>query len=632
VINAGNFTQLTELARWGRGTITDIDLSADGNWLAVAAGSGVYIHDINNLTVDPIAIETVGNVTAVTISPNGDKVALVIQRRKLQVWQTQPIQHLIDFEPRAIQATFSADGEHLAIQIENGVELISSTNGEIYQSFPGVYGAAFSKDNTILAVWNHSILKKYDWRTNTLLSESETLTHLESEYDPVGTAIQDAVFLPNGDMAILAPHINPNGFTGDYEIQKASDASLLFGHDYYNRFSEPIQYACNEPIFYWDLPTSATSYEIEITNDGQIVGLLFQDSGFSDDYTEYTSLQLFDIDNGESIETVGESIIDYKFAPDGQTWIAGFQDGRIEIRRISDGVVLESVEMYDPPILDIDVAPDSKWIGVTYLDEVRIYNQMDGALHHRFPAIEIAFAPDGQSFALGYEDGRIEQRDIKEGSLINSVKAHEDQISALTYLPSGNLLSAGFDCNIIEWEFSNMTQLSIWENYMVEGRVGDPVPKRIREFIVLPDGKSVLGQLYGRNFVVWSIADELLEPEPNPQESNGFQAMSPNGAFVAVHEHYVDEKHWDDTIIFLETFSNVASFSPDSILLIDGNDGHYIDAIHEGAIRLSQTSSMSKSHEVTPRTDSVMAIIFSPDGKLFYSGALDGVVRVWGIP
>ena len=40
-ITVENAAQVTELAHWGRGTITDIDLSADGNWVAVASGVGV---------------------------------------------------------------------------------------------------------------------------------------------------------------------------------------------------------------------------------------------------------------------------------------------------------------------------------------------------------------------------------------------------------------------------------------------------------------------------------------------------------------------------------------------------------------------------------------------------------------
>ena len=89
-ITAENAAQLTELARWGRGVIADITVSADGQWVAVAAGSGVYVHNVYDLNAPPRAVETTGNVTAVAVSSDGDKVALYLRHGQLQLWQTEP--------------------------------------------------------------------------------------------------------------------------------------------------------------------------------------------------------------------------------------------------------------------------------------------------------------------------------------------------------------------------------------------------------------------------------------------------------------------------------------------------------------------------------------------------------------
>jgi len=77
-IGLENVGQITELARWGRGVIRDIDLSENGRWLAVAAGSGAYIHDLQDLEAKPVAFEMTGDVTAVSISPTGDKIAIIM--------------------------------------------------------------------------------------------------------------------------------------------------------------------------------------------------------------------------------------------------------------------------------------------------------------------------------------------------------------------------------------------------------------------------------------------------------------------------------------------------------------------------------------------------------------------------
>ncbi|MBE2224251.1 MAG: hypothetical protein IAF02_22115 [Anaerolineae bacterium] len=40
-ITTDNVTQLTELARWGRGVINDIALSGNGRWVAVGSSEGI---------------------------------------------------------------------------------------------------------------------------------------------------------------------------------------------------------------------------------------------------------------------------------------------------------------------------------------------------------------------------------------------------------------------------------------------------------------------------------------------------------------------------------------------------------------------------------------------------------------
>jgi hypothetical protein len=74
-ITPQNVTQITELARWGRGVIADIDLSADGRWLAVAAGSAVYIHETPEMTIPPRVVAATDTVSSIAISPTGERVA-----------------------------------------------------------------------------------------------------------------------------------------------------------------------------------------------------------------------------------------------------------------------------------------------------------------------------------------------------------------------------------------------------------------------------------------------------------------------------------------------------------------------------------------------------------------------------
>ena len=124
-----NATQITELARWGRGVITDIDLSLNGQWLAVAAGPAVYIHNVNDLRARPRVVIASANVSSISISPDGAIVALAAENDEMQIWQLGPRKLL--FAREGVWAPqFSPDGGALGVIKKTGIVILSSSNGE----------------------------------------------------------------------------------------------------------------------------------------------------------------------------------------------------------------------------------------------------------------------------------------------------------------------------------------------------------------------------------------------------------------------------------------------------------------------------------------------------------------------
>ena len=192
VIGLENVTQLTELARWGRGVIRDIDLSADGRWLAVAAGSGAYIHDLQDFEAKPVAFETGGDVTAVSISPTGDKIAFVMGN-ELQLWQVEPrqlIQSFVDESGRTREITrpqFSPDGRVLAVvkrkESVDYVEVWDSEGSSILASYWIRNGfdskVKFSPSSSKIAFWSpyQDKVTVYDWEEDILAFEYQAPIH-----------------------------------------------------------------------------------------------------------------------------------------------------------------------------------------------------------------------------------------------------------------------------------------------------------------------------------------------------------------------------------------------------------------------------------------------------------------------
>lgn len=634
-ISAENGAQLTELARWGRGVITDIDLSADGQWLAVAAGSGVYIHPVADLQASPLAVMTSGNVTAVAISPNGDKVALVLRTGEVQAWQVNSQKQLFLREGEASQIEFSPDGNALAVTTSQDVELWDSDRGTTLFSHEVGYfaGFKFSPDGSRIAIWpdSGSVVTVYDWRTNDpLFFKEATLLASEDEeiHQPV---IADVTFITENDLHLLVREgLGYIFLTGRIEVQETSDAGnkLLFSADRIAPLSGATKYVCNEPVYYWDPPEPPVPQHMEIAANNRVVAFRYKGPGFSNDYNEYSSLRFHQMTDGKLLYKVEEGIVDFVLLPDGQTWAAGLQDGRLQIRRLNDGAVIESVDAYEAPLLDARVSSDDQWIGAVYLDEVKIYRRADGVVAYRYPAAAVDFAPDARSFALAYEDGRIELRDSSDGRLIQERAAHTDRITAVRYLPTGDLLSAGFDCQLIRWQTPDLLQLGSLENIMVEGDYsGEDVPMRVRDFLIMPDGQSVIGLFWGGEFAVWSLPDGAIAREPRWENRVFVSAVSPDNLYLAISSA---SEQWDDSLVLLTIRDEVAAFSPDSGVLASGV--RYGAWHGSGDLQLWRIPEVDLLHTANPHMARITTVAFTFDGQLIITTALDGVIRLWGVP
>jgi WD40 repeat protein len=174
----------------------------------------------------------------------------------------------------------------------------------------------------------------------------------------------------------------------------------------------------------------------------------------------------------------------------------------------------------------------------------------------------------------------------------------------------------------------------IFENVIVEGMFsGEPVPVRIQEFLPMSGGKSIIGQLYGGDFGVWSLPDGRLirEPSSDYQEYSEILAVSFDGKTAAVPQYRIPES-WDNSLMFIETDADVAGFSPDTSLLVGDPWLYAEDYEYGGMLNVWQVEPKQLLNTVGEETEPVTAVHFTKDGQLIISSARDGIVRLWGIP
>jgi WD40 repeat protein len=82
-ISAGSASQITELVRWGKGTINELAYSPNGQMLAVASSLGIYIYAAETLSIVHF-IETDAWTSDVAFSPDGAILASGLRDNSIQ--------------------------------------------------------------------------------------------------------------------------------------------------------------------------------------------------------------------------------------------------------------------------------------------------------------------------------------------------------------------------------------------------------------------------------------------------------------------------------------------------------------------------------------------------------------------
>ena len=247
---------------------------------------------------------------------------------------------------------------------------------------------------------------------------------------------------------------------------------------------------------------------------------------------------------------------------------------------------------------------------------------------YQYPAQRIAFSSDKETFALGFQDGRIEIRNLSGNQLINSIFAHEDSVTAITFLPTGELLSTGLDCGFYAWNPNTGNLNRTFDQYLVESsRTGELNPLRISELFIIQNNEKIVAGQFSYSIGIWNIENGTLINVPETGNYSSDFAFYSN--LLADSSSPLSVGVLDETYNYLplwegDYFSKAVEFSLDGNMLISG--------YRNGKLQFLQTESGELIYEVMPNSEEVTGLAFAPNGRFFVSTTIDGIVRVWGIP
>ena len=602
-ITSVNASEITELARWGKGTIGEVAWSADGKSFAVGSSIGIYLYAAETFEETNFLASNSG-VSNIAYSPDGTTLASGFYDGTVKIWDVASGNELRTLDGHTQYVTivaYSPDGKILATTAYyEPTKLWDVASGQELRSIGvnnGVRGMAFSPDGDILATttWDPPGNKKitlWDVASGQQLRTLERQSSGGSEEGGVGVA-----FSPDGK--ILACGYEMGSITL-WDITDWNELRTLTGN-------------------------ARGVLRLVFSPDGNILA----SAGFEG------PLKLWDVASGQELRTFGGDIwgVSMSFSPDGKTILASIPgDTAIKLWDVASGQELRTLDWQGTFIYSVAVSPYGNIIAsgsnagsITLWDAAK-GQELRTLTGHPDSISDLTFSPDGKMLASGSSDNTIKLWDVDSGQVLSAFDG-DLQGSSIAFSPDGKILAVGgTDGKVKLWDTTTGLELRA-----MGGESGGCFKYGVYSLAFSPDGKIVASGYAGELITLWvAINGEQLRTIYGADSGTMYYisslAFSPGGEILASGSSGMKIKLWDVASgSELRTFggdteiSSVA-FSRDGDVLASGGD--------MGLIKLWDTAS---GRELKNLAEPAASLAFSHDGEVLVSGAWNGTVRLWGI-
>jgi serine/threonine protein kinase len=279
------------------------------------------------------------------------------------------------------------------------------------------------------------------------------------------------------------------------------------------------------------------------------------------------------------------------------------------------------------------------------------------------PVWAVRFAPDGQTLAMGIDDGTVRLWDPITGGVKQTLTAHASPVWSLAYSADGRQMATGSDDG----------GLKLWDATAGTERMTIPHPTAVRAVAFLPDGKTVVTGTRNGKVRFWDTATGKETVTTTGHAGNVVAvAVNPDGRTVASASGDKTVKLWDAVtgqqrltlpgntgavyaVAFAPDGKTVATGGWDRIVrLFDVATGelrselkghtqdvwgvafspdgrHLASASEDHTVKLWDVTTGTERATFTGHTGTVYAATFSPDGKTLATGGRDGTVKLWNV-
>jgi WD40 repeat protein len=650
-ISSENADKVIELARWGKGTVSQVAYSGNGKLLAVASSLGIYLHDAQTLKEIGF-IQTEFVVTRIAVSPDGQSIAGVLDGPDCNCdpnvsvrlwlfkggdWQSTWQKSMSDVKELA----FLADGKSLMVAQRQEIALLQVTDGALLRKLDGNgYSAvAFLPISETPVVGMEGSM---EMRTSNGELQDKIKLPEPDDWDSISDIAansQIVVGITNENGTIYIWHVR------ERRIITIRDAN---GHGY-----------------------------VALSPDGTRVA-----AGHGDGW-----VRLYQASDGKLLCTLkGHDIggVSVVFSPDSSKLITVSGDGVIRLWRASDGVLLQSLPGHAYPAPGPILSFKGEILASARGRTIELRRTRDGSLLRvwQVPAngnprtnfegpvgavSDLALSPDGAILASGMDDGLIHLWRVSDEALLKTL---DDNCRPrdMVFSPDGRILIAGgndISCSMVRvWRMSDTTVLysgdagefslsydgkiiaisvgSIWENpsgivELLKANDGTSLatlnvgPNRIRRLIFSPDGKTLAVAAESGTIQLWRVDEAVLLHQLNGHTKAVLEVdFSPDGQLLASASQDGTSKLWNvmDGKL-LHTLDERVGWAPNVAFSSDGN--LLATVAGDYAVRLWRTRDGALLRVLYGHTWWTNNLSFLSSRLLLSGGSYDGTVRLWGV-
>jgi WD40 repeat protein len=230
----------------------------------------------------------------------------------------------------------------------------------------------------------------------------------------------------------------------------------------------------------------------------------------------------------------------------------------------------------------------------------------------------VAFSPDGQTLAMGIEDGAVKLWDLESKSVRATLTGHRAAVWSAAFSRDGTrLITSGDDNTARVWDLANSSIVKTL-----------PTSAAVRVAFFGRDGDTAYTGDRGGNVRVWSLpAGDELHSWGRPGAVYTL-ALSADGKTLASagSDRVIRLQDASSGLVRLSLTGHVGpvysmAYRPDGKV--------FASAGWDRVIRLWDAGAGDLLHSLEGHSSDVWAVAFDPDSKTLASAGQDGTVRLW---